>query len=155
MWDRFIPSLLFPYRESVQESTGFSPFQLLYGRQVRGPLSILKQIWTKEIADGEVKTAYQYVVDLRERVEDTFEIVRVALESSSTTYKRYADAKSKDCQFKVGDIVLLLLPNNMNKLLMQWKGQFDVVDKMNLYDYKMNIHVNFKTYHGNTIILEQ
>ena len=47
MWDRFIPSLMFAYRESVQESTGFSPFQLLYGRQARGPLSILKQIWTK------------------------------------------------------------------------------------------------------------
>ena len=36
LWDRYIPSLLFAYRESVQESTGFSPFQLLYGRQVRG-----------------------------------------------------------------------------------------------------------------------
>ena len=151
MWDRFIPSLLFAYRESVQESTGFSPFQLLYGRQVRGPLSILKQIWTKEIEDDEVKTAYQYVVDLRERLEDTCEIVREALEISSTTYKRYADAKSKDRQFKVGDKVLLLLPNNMNKLLMQWKGSFEVIDKMNPYDYKVNIHGKIKTYHGNML----
>ena len=43
-WDRYIPALLFAYRETVQESTGFSPFQLLYGRHVRGPLSILKQL---------------------------------------------------------------------------------------------------------------
>ena len=66
-WNRFIPALLFAYRESVQESTGFWPFQLLYGRQVRGPLTILKELWTKEIENEEIKTMYQYVVDLRER----------------------------------------------------------------------------------------
>ena len=98
-----------------------------------------------------MKTAYQYVVDLRERLEDTCEIVKSALESSSTTYKRYADAKSKDRQFKTGDKVLLLLPNNMNKLLMQWKGPFEVVDKVNPYDYKVNIHGKIKTYHGNML----
>ena len=43
-WDRYIPALLFAYRDSVQESTGFSPFQLLYGRHVIGPLSILKEL---------------------------------------------------------------------------------------------------------------
>ena len=34
-WDRFIEPLLFAYREVPQESTGFSPFELLYGREVR------------------------------------------------------------------------------------------------------------------------
>ena len=48
-WDRYIPSLLFAYRESIQESTGFSPFHLLYGRQIRGPLSILKELWTNNL----------------------------------------------------------------------------------------------------------
>ena len=31
-WDRLIPYLLFAYREVPQSSTGFSPFELLYGR---------------------------------------------------------------------------------------------------------------------------
>ena len=78
-WDRYIPALLFAYRETVQESTGFSPFQLLYGRHVRGPLSILKQLWTKDIQDNEVRTTYQYVVDLRERLEETCQIVQEQL----------------------------------------------------------------------------
>ena len=30
-WDRLIPYLLFAYREVPQESTGFAPFELLYG----------------------------------------------------------------------------------------------------------------------------
>jgi len=31
-WDRYIPALLFAYREATQDSLGFSPFELLYGR---------------------------------------------------------------------------------------------------------------------------
>ena len=29
-WDRYIPAVLFSYREVPQSSTGFSPFELLY-----------------------------------------------------------------------------------------------------------------------------
>ena len=47
-WDRYIDPLLFAYREAPQDSLGFSPFELLYGRTVRGPLSILKELWTEE-----------------------------------------------------------------------------------------------------------
>ena len=39
---RFVEPLLFPYRETPQESTRFCPFKLLYGRTVRGPMAILK-----------------------------------------------------------------------------------------------------------------
>lgn len=42
-WDKWILFLLFAYREVPQCSTGFSPFELLYGRQVRGPLDMLKE----------------------------------------------------------------------------------------------------------------
>lgn len=41
-WDRYLNPLLFAYREIPQETTGFSPFELLYGRTVRGPMRILK-----------------------------------------------------------------------------------------------------------------
>ena len=47
-WDEHLPYLLFAYREAPQESTGFSPFELLYGRRVRGPLDVLREVWTEE-----------------------------------------------------------------------------------------------------------
>ena len=47
-WDRYLEPLMFAYREAPQESTPFSPFELLYGRTVRGPMSVLRELWTKE-----------------------------------------------------------------------------------------------------------
>ena len=47
-WDELLPYLLFSYREMPQVSTGFSPFELLYGRHVRGPLDVLREAWTEE-----------------------------------------------------------------------------------------------------------
>ena len=35
--------LLFAVRESVQESIGFSPFELVFGHTVHGPLKLLKE----------------------------------------------------------------------------------------------------------------
>ena len=43
-WHRFVDPLLFAYREAPQEATGFSPFELLYGRIVRGPVHILMKL---------------------------------------------------------------------------------------------------------------
>lgn len=40
-WDRYFPALLFAFREVPQTSLGFSPFEMLYERTVRGPLEIL------------------------------------------------------------------------------------------------------------------
>ena len=39
--DIYIPARLFAYREVPQDSLTFSPFELLYGQTVRGPISIL------------------------------------------------------------------------------------------------------------------
>ena len=47
-WDEYLPYLLFTYREAAQESAGFSPFKLLYGRRVRGPMDVLREVWTEE-----------------------------------------------------------------------------------------------------------
>jgi hypothetical protein len=44
-WDWYIPFILFVYRKTVKSSLVFSRFELLYGRQPRRPLDILKEQW--------------------------------------------------------------------------------------------------------------
>ena len=110
-WDRYLPAILFAYREAPQDSLGFSPFEMLCGRTVRGPISILKELWTNEEGEEEVKTTYQFVLDLKSRLEDTCRFAQEALKQSSQTYKKYFDR-----QLQVGDKALLLLPTDHNKI---------------------------------------
>ena len=98
-WDCFIDPLLFAYREVPQDSLGFSPFELLYGHTVRGPLSILKELWTNEWNDDEVRTTYEYVVDLRNRLEETLKLAQEELKKNKSRYKFYADRKRKNRSF--------------------------------------------------------
>ena len=65
-WDRLIPYLLFAYREVPQASTGFSPFELLYGRQVRGPLDILKE--SREASPKSSESVVSYALAMQEKL---------------------------------------------------------------------------------------
>jgi hypothetical protein len=150
-WDRYIPALLFAYREVPQASTGFSPFELLYGKSVRGPLTILKELWTKEVDLYEVKTAYQYVIDLRQRIEDTCKMAHEMLSKARVKYKHYYDRKARDRQFKVGDSVLILLPTDHNKLLLQWRGPYKVTGVLPQHDYKLEVKGKIKIFHANLL----
>ena len=118
-WHRFANPLLFAYREVPQEATGFSPFELLYGRTVRGPVQILKELWTGETDGTEVKTSYQYVLELRERLDNTMKIAQEELLKSQKKNKRLYDRGAKRREFQESDKVLLLLPTDTNKLLVQ------------------------------------
>ena len=47
-WYKVLPYVSFTYIEISQTSTGFSPFELLYEREVRGPLVVLKEEWEED-----------------------------------------------------------------------------------------------------------
>ena len=71
---RFINPLLLAYSEARQKATGFSPFELLYGRTVRVPVQILNELRSKEENVSEVTTSYQYVLELRKRLDETMKL---------------------------------------------------------------------------------
>lgn len=150
-WDKYINPVLFAYREVSQESLRFSPFDLVYGRHVRGPMGILKELWTKEIDDPKVKSTYQYVLDLRERLETTAELARENLEKASQRHAKFFNKSTRARNIKVGDKVLVLLPTDSNKLLMQWKGPFSVTKKINKVDYQIDMKGKLKTFHVNML----
>ena len=150
-WHRFINPALFAYREVPQESTGFSPFELLYGRTVRGPMTVLKQMWTQQDAEDEVKSSYQYMFDLRKRLEDVMELATKNLQTNQARYKAYFDKSAKVREFNNDDKVLILLPTDSNKLLMQWKGPYKILEKLGFNNYSIEINGKVKTYHANML----
>jgi hypothetical protein len=150
-WDRYLPAVLFAYRSTVQESLGFTPFELMYGRSVRGPMEILKQYWTKESDDREAKIVYQYVIDLKQRLTDTCILAQTELEKSKATQKKYYDRKARSKKLKVGSKVLHLLPIKHNKLLLQWRCPYEVIEKMSELNYKIAVGNKVKNFHVNLL----
>ena len=150
-WDRYVDALLFAYRELPQESLQFSPFELLYGHSVRGPMVILKQLWTEEEKNPEVKTTYEYVINLRQRLQDTCDLARENLRKAQVRQKKYYDCKTKERCFRSGDSVLLLLPTDENKLIMHWKGPFRVLERVNDRDYLIQLPDKVRLFHANLL----
>ena len=59
-WDEGISLLFFAARESVQETLGFSPFELVFGHVVCGPLKMLKESWLA--VDDDPVSLLEYVI---------------------------------------------------------------------------------------------
>ncbi|XP_062613758.1 uncharacterized protein LOC134275492 [Saccostrea cucullata] len=152
-WDKYLSASLFAYRDAPQESLGFSPFELVYGHEVRGPMKILRELWTKEVADSGVRTTYQYVVDLKERLEATCRLARENLQKSSEKYRKYYNKGARNRQMSKGEKVLILLPTASNKLQMQWKGPYEIIERLGKVDYRINVNGKIKTFHANMLKL--
>lgn len=86
-WHKYLSVALFTYRDTTQESLGFSPFEFVYGHTVRCPMRIFRKLWTKEVTDPDIKTTHQYVVDLKDRLQSTCELAKENLERSSQRYR--------------------------------------------------------------------
>ena len=62
-------------------------------------MTILKQLWTKEVEECEVKNSYQYVFELQEKLEDTLKLAHSELEKAQQKGKHYYDRRSKVRKF--------------------------------------------------------
>ncbi|XDV39343.1 hypothetical protein PO909_008599 [Leuciscus waleckii] len=103
-WDKWLPFVLFAYREVPQASTGFSPFELLYGWQVQGPLDLLKKGWEEEPTSKmeEKGGIVQYVLEMRDRLEQYREQAEENLQEKQRAQKRWYDQRARLRQFQPG-----------------------------------------------------
>ena len=136
-WDKHLPYVLFAYREVPNETTGFSPFEMLFARQVRGPLSIMKDHW--EEPENCQSSVLSYILETRERLKECTELAREREKVGKVKQKVYYDRRARQRQFEVGDKVLVPLPSNTSKLLAQWKGPFEIIEKVGSVDYKVRV----------------
>ena len=95
-WDEGVHLLLFAVRESVQESLGFSPFELVFGHSVRGPLKHLKEQWLSR--NPEINLL-DYVSTFRNRLSKACELARQNLKTSQAKMKQNYDKKSRERNF--------------------------------------------------------
>ena len=70
-WDVCIPFLMFAVRDTVQETLGFTPFELVFGHGVRGPLKALKEVILEKSNDD--RNVLLYVQEFRERLTEAWQ----------------------------------------------------------------------------------
>ena len=116
-------------------------------------MSILRELGTNNQVETDTKDEYQYVIELKERLTKTWELAHKSLGSMAGKYKKYYDLKSKPRKLKVGDKVLVLLPTDQNKLLIQWKGPYKVVEVKYENDYIIDMDGAKKLFHINLLKL--
>ena len=123
-WPNGVPFVLFAVRDSVQESLGFSPFELIFGHDVRGPLKMMKEKWMNDHGKEENVVAYQS--EMKERLRRAVECAREHLGEAKERMKVWYDRKAKDRVYEPGDQVLVLLPSLQNPLMARYTGPFKV-----------------------------
>lgn len=97
-WDSILPQAEFAYNDTINRSTGKSPFQIMYGLHPRGVLELRKLSHTYPIsADGE---------RFAEAIKEVHEQVKIKLQKSSEKYEEHADQKRREVQFQVGEFGL-------------------------------------------------
>ena len=84
-WDEGVHLLLFAVRESVQESLGFSAFELVFGHTVRVPLKLLKEKILS--VDDSSLNLLQYVSDFKDRLSKACEAAWTNLKSAQRKMK--------------------------------------------------------------------
>ncbi|TWW59234.1 Retrovirus-related Pol polyprotein from transposon 17.6 [Takifugu flavidus] len=129
-WDDAVPFVLFAAREAVQESLGFSPAELVFGHEVRGPLKLLKEQFLLP-RGGEGCSIPEYVLRLRERLQRACTLAKSSLASSQKKMKRRYDQKAVPPSFQPGDRVLILSPVPGSALSAKFSGPYVVEKKVN------------------------
>lgn len=155
-WDEAVPLLLFAARESVQETLGFSPFELVFGHTIRGPLKILKEQWLGDDTPGNL---LEYIVKFRQRLFDVRGHAAENLKDVQSNMKEWYDRKARLRTFCPGDKILLYLPTQGNALQGKFSGPYIVDSQVSDTNYivftpdrrksKQFCHVNLmKPYHS-------
>ena len=136
-WDRWLPQLLLAYRSSVHESTGATPFALLYGHEARLPVDLCFPCPAESSA---ASTNYQeYTAVLQSKLHYLFLQAREKLQLSQRRQASKYNSKAWGKPLNVGDKVWLFNPRTPRglspKLTKHWTGPFIIRRQTSEVDY--------------------
>jgi len=121
-WDKVLGAVLFAYRSTPHQSTGETPFYLVYGREPNLPTALNFQLPVTKFPVVET----DYGVALEKELKYARSLAKKNLEASQKQQKKFYDRKAKDCNLRVGDLVMLKVQPGF-KLGKQFQGPFVIV----------------------------
>jgi hypothetical protein len=139
-WDQILAQAEFAFNNSVNRSTGKSPFEIVYGIQPRGITELRK------LSQHEFRSvgAEEFAAEMQ-KLHDK---VREQLQDNNQKYKSKVDQRRREIQFEVGDEVLAHLRKERfprgtyNKLKMKNIGPCKILRKFAANAYEIELPDN-------------
>ncbi|RWR98662.1 integrase core domain protein-like protein, partial [Dinothrombium tinctorium] len=134
-WEKYLPYATFANNTAQQEATGFSPFQLVYGRDPVLPTDIMlgrrELIKYREQSDEELSLAhFKQMRDLAAKY----------LERSEIKKMKSLGKKQKSITFEKGQLVLSNIPIGAHKkgaLEAPYHGPYRIIMRLNKNSYEV------------------
>ena len=152
-WERYLPAALFAFRDTPHDTTGYSPFELIYGHRVRGPLEFLAECWQSEQLEEEDRDVHRYIMEFASRLKSACQTAVKSIQTQQQKSKVLFDRHARRRVLRPGDKVLLLLPTHMKKLMLRWKGPYTVTKRFDADHYAVQVDEQERRYHINLLKL--
>ncbi|XP_068232009.1 uncharacterized protein [Palaemon carinicauda] len=130
-WEENLPYALFALCQARSETTGYSPFELLYAHSTRGPLDILYEAWE----DSSKASWVEELPDIQAKIRTAWEIAKASEAKVQGITKGHVDRKAQDRSFEVGDQVLVLRPGEQRPLSTKFTGPHKILGKKGKLNY--------------------
>ena len=152
-WPLQLKFCMFAIRSTPNRSTGFSPYEVVYGTMMRTPVDLMVDEWMepKECSMDVVK----WMVELEERLETIRTQVTDNGLLARAQSKLHFDDKSRTREFPPGSMVLLRTPGLTGKMKELWTGPFEVLRRVTAVNLELELSDRSKkkcrVVHVNTI----
>lgn len=137
-WDLYLNQALAAIRFNVSESSKFSPFYLLYNRDVVLPVDNLFKLRRKYQGEELHQIALQ-------EQHKAFSLVRSHMKKAKARQAKYHDKNATDLTFEIGDPVYYKNHQRKGKLDTKWKPFYRIIDKTGPVSYIIKNQLNGST----------
>ena len=139
-WDCYLPKVLFAYRTSIHETTGFTPYHLNFGHSPVLPIDV----FLGRSSMGSSHATYpEFVQSLHKQLKQSVQLARDCVQQQHQRHKQLYDSRAIANRFNVGDCVWLytpaVKPGRTKKLSSLWRGPYTVIDRCGPVDYRIQL----------------
>lgn len=133
-WDEILPYATFAYNTAMQETTRFTPFELVFGRQVTTTLDAMLPV------DNGVLTGTE-IDDFTERAEEARQLARFRIRKRQEMDARQYNQGRRNVEYLPGDLVWVWTPIRRRglseKLLRRYFGPYKVIRRISDLNYEV------------------
>lgn len=135
-WDDYLKFACMAYNSSVHSTTGFTPYRLRFGEEMRLPVHVLTGNPNYPEIDTET-----YLDDLNEKLRKVHDVARKVTKRNVKLYKDQYDSGLKDRQLVDGQAVWVFKPKRKKgvcpKLQCKWEKGYTVTQKLDDVLYRV------------------